>query len=138
MKRCSVDGCTGDTSKGGKGHCGMHWQRIRRTGTAGTGAYQRDPARSTAERIYPRLVERNGCWVWTGAARNGYGAVGVGQRVEYVHRWVYEDMVGPIPQGLVLDHLCVNRLCANPDHVDPVTDAVNKARGGLTRGERAA
>ena len=114
----------------------MHWQRIKRTGSAGHATLYRDPSRTDAERIYPRIVESDGCWIWTGAIRNGYGAVGIGRHVEYVHRWVYQDLVGEIPDGLVIDHLCVNRACANPEHLEPVTRAVNNARGGLTQGTR--
>jgi hypothetical protein len=136
MMRCKVPGCEDETSKGGWGYCGRHYGRVKRTGTPGPSGYVRDPARTTAERIYPRLEQKGDCWIWTGARRNGYGAVGIGKKVAYVHRWVYEDMVGEIPDGLVLDHLCVERACANPSHVEPVTRAVNNERGGDSRGLR--
>jgi hypothetical protein len=53
-----------------------------------------------------------------------------------VHRDVYEQLVGPIPEGLVLDHLCRNRSCCNPAHLEPVTTAENVRRGlnGVLRG----
>jgi hypothetical protein len=136
---CAVAGCDKDPGKGGHGHCGMHWQRIKRTGSVGATGYIHDPARTDAERIYPRLVERDECWVWTGAVQNGgYGYVGIERHVELVHRWIYQDLIGEIPKGLVLDHLCVNPSCANPWHLDPVTRAVNNARGGYSHGTRKA
>lgn len=76
-----------------------------------------------------RLITGGGCWEYTGARRNGYGAVGVDDRTVYVHRYVYERLVGPIPPGLVLDHLCRNRACFNPAHLEPVTQRENCRRG---------
>lgn len=65
-----------------------------------------------------------GCWLWTGSVQSsGYGSWG-GQG-KLAHRLAYEDLVGPVPHGLVLDHLCHVRLCVNPDHLNPVTIAVN-------------
>lgn len=138
MKTCTVSGCDRDTTKGAHGLCGMHYARSRRTGTTGTSGYVRAPGRTAEERVFAQLVEDadTGCWVWQGAVRNGYGVVGMGQAVVYVHRWVYEHLVAPIPAGLVSDHLCVNRLCANPQHVEIVTRAINNQRGGLTKGTR--
>lgn len=139
MSACSVAGCDKDTGKGARGLCGMHYQRVRRGGDIGPPSYVRDPNRSPAERIYPNLIEQHGCWVWTGAkTAAGYGAAGIDSRVVYVHRWVYEDLVREIPPELVADHLCMNPACANPQHIDLVTDGINKARGGLAHGERKA
>lgn len=71
-----------------------------------------------------------GCWVWLGELnRNGYGRVSVRGRKMMVHREVYERLVGPIPEGLVLDHKCRVRCCANPYHLEPVTVQVNTHRG---------
>ena len=138
-RTCSVDECTFDVSKGGKGLCGMHYARVSRGNDRGQAGYLRAPNRTAAERIYPRLAEvgPDGCWQWTGALNGvGYGVIGMGPRLAYVHRWVFEDLVAAIPKGLVIDHLCLNRARANPAHLDPVTRAVNNARGGLRHGER--
>lgn len=83
-------------------------------------------------RIFDRVLVGGGCWDWPGATTsNGYGVVGRGRRGEgnaLVHRAVYEEMVGPIPNGLHLDHLCRNRRCCRPDHLEAVTQAENNRR----------
>ena len=89
------------------------------------------------ERVWAKVeVLNNGCWEWT-AHRNhdGYGRIGVGSRSDgtrrlvYLHRWVYEQMVGPVPDGLEIDHLCRNRACIRLEHLDVVTHRENMRRG---------
>lgn len=99
--------------------------------------------------IEPRLLSRRviteaGCWHYTRfITRQGYGAIGYqGRRNVLVHRVAYELFVGPIPEGLTLDHrchtddetcpggsTCLHRRCFNPEHLEPVTHAVNTQRG---------
>jgi len=74
------------------------------------------------------------CWPWTGRIdRHGYGQIEAksnGRRVQVgAHRAVYLFIQGDIPEDLVLDHLCRNRSCVNPSHLEPVTQAVNIQRG---------
>lgn len=78
----------------------------------------------------------SGCWEWQKAEdKDGYGLFKVGSRCdgtrksERVHRWSYKQFRGPIPVGLQIDHLCRNRRCANPDHLDVVTALENTRRG---------
>jgi hypothetical protein len=79
------------------------------------------------------LVNANGCWVWTKYRdRNGYGRLYVGNRVVLAHRFAYEAFIGPVPNGLPLDHLCRNRACCNPRHADPVPQVQNLHRSPET------
>ena len=74
-------------------------------------------------------VAEGDCWVWQrGRYTNGYGQIRVGGKTRQTHRVAYEIWKGPIPTGLVLDHLCVNRPCCNPEHLEAVTYAVNNQR----------
>lgn len=85
------------------------------------------------ERFWPKVTQDGECWVWLAAKKKGgYGVFQLGRGVGVVraHRWAYEQMVGPIPEGLTLDHLCRRPACVNPDHLDPVPLAVNNARQG--------
>lgn len=83
------------------------------------------------DRIAMHSVEdENGCWVWQRARNSdGYGVMGFEGRVGSTHRLSYEAFVGDIPVGLELDHLCSNRACVRPDHLEPVPHAVNIRRG---------
>jgi hypothetical protein len=74
-------------------------------------------------------VDKADCWTFRGALRNGYGALGIDGRTVYAHRYAYERLVGPIPDGLVIDHLCRNRACCNPAHLEPVRQQINCQRG---------
>lgn len=84
-----------------------------------------------AQRNFWRKVDTSGeCWLWTAATTNGYGKFN-GWRA---HRWAYVTAYGDIPDGLVLDHLCRNRACVRPDHLEAVTIRTNILRGeSMTR-----
>lgn len=81
-------------------------------------------------RIAGQIVPDGECLVWQGALnRDGYGQVGYGGRRWLVHRLVFTLARGEVPTGLTLDHLCRNRRCVNPDHLDPVSQRENTLRG---------
>lgn len=70
------------------------------------------------------------CWLWGGTINlEGYGSIKRNRKRLVAHRVSYEELVGPIPQGLVLDHLCRVRHCVKPDHLEPVTIKENVLRG---------
>jgi hypothetical protein len=98
------------------------------------------------ERFWAKVEITPSCWIWRGALNEkGYGKIGRGGRGEgniRAHRASYELFVGPIPEGLELDHLChtadkscpggntcLHRRCVNPDHLEPVTRKINQHRG---------
>jgi hypothetical protein len=94
----------------------------------------------TETRFWKRVARTDACWLWTGATTGyGYGQfyLGLGQRRVRAHRFSYELLVGPIPDGLVLDHLCRVRLCVNPAHLEPVTQRENILRGEGTSAHHA-
>ena len=71
-----------------------------------------------------------GCWLWQGALNpRGYGNIRYENKSHKAHRFIYEQLVGPIPEGLTLDHLCRVTNCVNPEHLDPCTMAENIRRG---------
>lgn len=120
MKRlCSVDGC--ERTHHSYGMCAAHAQRAREGRPLG------GPIKVTRPAFEDRyVVVSSGCWEWQGwLNESGYGW----HRKQYAHRFSYERHIGPIPDGLVLDHLCRNPRCVNPEHLEPVTNRVNTLRG---------
>lgn len=69
------------------------------------------------------------CWVWKGRLRRGYGRFDFEGKEVQAHRFAYEQEKGPIPFGLVSDHLCRNRACVRPSHQEAVTQRINILRG---------
>jgi hypothetical protein len=84
-----------------------------------------------------KIDPETGCWHWQGSKmHNGYGQMGVGGRLYAAHRYIYEQTNNiSVPKHLDLDHLCRNRGCVNPEHLEPVTRSENLKRG-MKRGER--
>lgn len=136
MKACEAPGC--DAAKRQGRYCFRHYARLRRRGEL-----EPNPLRvnGPAETRFWAKVDKNGpvsdrvpgrCWNWI--ARHypkGYGKFRVDSRMWFAHRWAYEYLVGPIPEGMEIDHLCRNRRCVNPEHLQPVTGLVNQIRGDL-------
>lgn len=114
---CSVPECNRPYLA--KGLCRLHYTRKRR--------YGRLDRMSVVERFEGHLVEQdqNGCWVWD----KPHPDSGYGQFFGQAHRWSYEYHFGAIPEELHLDHLCRNRACVNPWHLEPVSLVENVMRG---------
>lgn len=81
------------------------------------------------QRIFAKVEPTGFCWLWVGGINNyGYGQTSYNGVNQSAHRAVYQILIGPIPEGLQLDHLCHIRDCVNPDHLEPVTKRENAAR----------
>ena len=93
-----------------------------------TGIYPRTPA---VDRFREKVEKQeNGCWKWTATIQNlGYGQFSVNGHLVLAHRFSYELVNGTIPDGYELDHLCRNRSCVNPAHLEVVTHSENGKRG---------
>src|SRR5688500_12459342 len=91
--------------------------------------------RDLRERFESKMLKTEACWLWQGPInRKGYGTFQIktplgNWQPEYAHRVAYGLYKGPIPFGLSIDHLCSNRSCVNPEHLEAVTQQVNLLRG---------
>ncbi len=93
----------------------------------------------TAEVFWSRVRKTDGCWLWEGGLTpSGYGQMRgrEGEGTLLAHRFSYQSLVGPIPPGLSLDHLCRIKNCVNPAHLEPVTSEENFRRSPLWVGNR--
>lgn len=125
---CSVPSC--DLLMHARGVCSTHYMRLLHHGSLIDRRYERTEAERFWEKVSTPTPD--GCWLWTGGTSiDGYGTFGLTKSKKTVrsHRWAYEALVGAIPEGLTLDHLCRNTLCVNPAHLEPVTSVVNVQRG---------
>src|SRR5882757_480341 len=104
-----------------RGMCERHYRRVAATGT---------PVKRATGWGTLVVKQEDGCWIWQGPPSNaGYGSYNVHNDRTYIaHRYVYELHKGPVPDGLDLDHLCMVKMCVNPDHLEPVTRKENHRR----------
>lgn len=96
------------------------------------------PAVDPEQRFWPKVKRTDLCWFWTAYVNvYGYGVFWNGERRLPAHRYAYELLLGSIPEGLQLDHLCRNRRCVNPNHLEVVSNRENVRRGDSPPGRRA-
>lgn len=125
---CAISDCPNEAKRQDcyRGYCQKHFTRWYRHGDP---LYARE-SHNLEERLLALIDASGDCWIWTGTIRDsGYGQVRANGRLQPAHRVVYEWLVSPIPEGLTIDHLCRNRPCVNPDHLEPVTLSLNVQRG---------
>lgn len=91
------------------------------------------PNKSSVEYVEEDRGYKTKCWIWQRGFSGDYGAVGVSKGGGLAHRYMYEKIIGPIPNGFTLDHLCRVPACVNPEHLEPVTNAENSWRGMRTK-----
>lgn len=129
LRPCAIDECA-NLATGGHGWCKRHYQRWHKYGDPLAGKEYTPRGMPLRERIEARVAKAEECWFWLGSLDGcGYGMIAVDGRAMRAHRASYEAFVAPIPEGLVIDHLCRNRACVNPAHLEPVPHEVNVRRG---------
>lgn len=120
--KCTYQNCEKDIFIKKYSLCKNHYQKMW---------YRRyhPPLPPINERFWSYVYKTDGCWWWTGA-HNGkrYGSMRVGDTHKLAHRYSYELLVGSIADGMQIDHLCRNKLCVNPVHLEVVTSQINNQR----------
>lgn len=126
---CIAEGCSNAVRA--RGLCPKHYGRLLRWGSVED---RPRASRPLSERFWSKVEKTDSCWLWRGAAAGGgYGHLLVDGRFVQAHRYAYETLIGPIPEGLELDHLCRVRRCVRPEHLEPVTRGENIRRGYASR-----
>lgn len=125
---CTAEGCD-RPAVSRPSFCLKHYKRWKRRGTT----HDVTPEERFFASIAPGANWED-CWIWTNRLMvGGYGSFSADKKIWLAHRWSYEFMRAPIPDGLALDHLCSNPPCVNPWHLEPVTQRENVLRSrGIT------
>lgn len=144
-RECAVESC--DRAVSSHGHCEAHHKRLRDHGELMAHVpigRSRRPSEPLDVRFWADVDASGDCWEYTRRLTpGGYGSVRLTRtddesRAMVAHRFAWQSLVGPIADGLELDHRCRNKVCVNPAHLDPVTPAENKRRVLRTYARRVA
>lgn len=120
---CAADGCEKEAKA--RGLCGNHYSYWLKKDTT--------RPRTSADRFWAKVDKSGDCWLWQGATNGKYGRLRRDLVWHYAHRFAYELERGPIPEGMTIDHLCREKLCCNPAHLEVVT-----LRENILRSESAS
>ena len=122
LKKCSVSDCL--NKHHAKNYCEKHYYLVRKNGVPVPRIIRNDDI----SRFWSYVSKTDNCWEWKGYSQKGYGCFRKGDKVLRAHRYAYELLVGKLTDGLVLDHLCNNKKCVNPQHLEEVTNPENTKR----------
>jgi hypothetical protein len=130
---CSIEKCS--SPRIARGFCSIHYRRWKRTGDPLVLRGHSSAPLPAATRFWAKVDKSGECWLWTASlTKDGYGKFGPAAP----HRFSYELMVGPIPEGLQIDHLCRVRHCVNPAHLEAVSGRENTMRGNTITAQNFA
>lgn len=144
MRQCTVTEdevqCPRPTRNNTSPYCEKHYSRVKRHGDPSVTLHDFTPASERWKKCYavtPGPLSTP-CWIWTGRGSTrtgGYGLISDGAARHSIpaHVFVYEQEKGPIPEGCEVDHLCENKACVNPDHLEPVPNGENQLRAARSR-----
>jgi len=129
QRTCSIPDCNRPFY--GRNRCKRHYMLAWKAGEL-----RPLPQRTAEDRFWAKVEKTAACWLWTGSLNRGYGHFHVSRGSTTTgHRFAYELLVGPVPDGLELDHICKIKRCVNPAHLEPVPHIENsrRKRNTLTR-----
>lgn len=131
---CSIDACCGEVLA--RGWCNKHYRRWYKYGDPSLVSNPAKVVLTESERFWSRIVEGevDDCWLWPNPNKRGYGLFGLQNtgKTVYAHRYAWQDSRGPLEAGKVIDHMCRQRSCVNPAHLQQVSQGENLQNMSLT------